>query len=59
MAARGPGGGDAPAPRLPDVEELANEILARKGPAKYTGGLSEDTWEEVSCCGNEYHHVSC
>ena len=49
------GGADVPAPRLPDVEELVDEIVARKGPAKYTDGLSEDTWEEVSCRGVMYY----
>lgn len=33
-------------PRLLDADELIDEILERKGPHKYTDGLSEDNWEE-------------
>ena len=36
------------APRVADFDELVDEVLARKGPSKYTDGLSEDNWEEVS-----------
>lgn len=36
------------ADKLADADELIDEILARKGPAKYTNGLSEENWEEVS-----------
>ena len=42
-AAAGSGG----APKVPDFDELVDEVLARKGRAKYTDGLSEDHWEEV------------
>ena len=35
-------------PKLADFDELVDEVLARKGPSKYTDGLSEDNWEEVS-----------
>lgn len=38
---------DGTAPKVADFDELVDEILAKKGPAKYTGGLSEDNWEEV------------
>lgn len=41
-------GHDGTAPKVADFDELVDEVLARKGPAKYTGGLSEDNWEEVS-----------
>lgn len=34
-------------PKLPDIDELIDEVLAEKGPTKYTGGLSEEKWEEV------------
>lgn len=43
--------------KVADFDELVDEVLAKKGPAKYTGGLSEDHWEEVraklvlhTCC---------
>lgn len=36
-----------PGPQLLDADELIDEILARKGPAKYKDGLTEDNWEEV------------
>ena len=36
------------APRVADFDELVDEVLAKKGPSKYTDGLSEDNWEEVS-----------
>lgn len=35
-------------PRVADFDELVDEVLAEKGPSKYTDGLSEDNWEEVS-----------
>ena len=35
-------------PRVADFDELVDEVLAKKGPSKYTDGLSEDNWEEVS-----------
>jgi len=34
-------------PMLLDPDAVMEEIYARKGPQKYTGGLSEDNWEEV------------
>ena len=34
--------------KLLDVDSLVDEIIAKKGPHKYTDGLSEDNWEEVS-----------
>lgn len=34
-------------PMLLDPDAIMEEIYARKGPQKYTGGLSEDNWEEV------------
>ncbi|CAI8022616.1 Tetratricopeptide repeat protein 4 [Geodia barretti] len=34
------------APRVADFDELVDEVLAKKGPSKYTDGLSEDNWEE-------------
>ena len=34
-------------PKVADFDELVDEVLVKKGPAKYTGGLSEDHWEEV------------
>ena len=47
-------------PKVLDVDKLIDEILATKGPAKYTDGLSEDNWEQVStpacpsCTGGGY-----
>ena len=32
---------------MADVDELIDELLAKKGPAKYADGLSEDNWEKV------------
>ncbi len=34
-------------PKLLDVDELIDEILATKGPATYTDGLTEGNWEQV------------
>ena len=33
--------------KVADFDELVDEVLAKKGPVKYTDGLSEDHWEEV------------
>ena len=33
--------------KVADFDELVDEIIARKGPAKYQDGLSENNWEEV------------
>ena len=41
-------GGGNTAPQLPDMDALLEEVHARKGPRKYTEGLSEDNWEEVT-----------
>ena len=30
-----------------DADDLIDEIIAKKGVHKYTGGLSEENWEEV------------
>ena len=30
-----------------DMDAMIDEIIARKGPYRYTEGLHEDTWEEV------------
>ena len=38
----------AEAPKILDADALIDEIIAKKGPYKYTEGLSEDNWEEVS-----------
>lgn len=35
------------APQLVDAEALIDDIIAKKGPHRYTEGLSEDNWEEV------------
>jgi len=35
-------------PVVLDPDVLFDEIIARKGPHKYTDGLSEDNWENVS-----------
>lgn len=35
-------------PKLLDADTLIDEILAKKGPQKYTGGLSEENWEQAS-----------
>ncbi len=35
-------------PKVLDVDDLIDDILAKKGPQKYTDGLSEDNWEQVS-----------
>ena len=43
--------------KLPDVDELIEEILAEKGPTKYTGGLSEEKWEEVCYHGYCYTYT--
>ena len=32
---------------MASVDELIDEVLVRKGPAKYVDGLSEDNWEKV------------
>ena len=40
--------------QLPDPDAIMEEIFARKGPQKYTRGLSEDNWEEVRR-GNKLH----
>lgn len=34
--------------KILDADDLIDEIIAKKGPHKYTEGLSEDNWEEVS-----------
>ncbi len=34
-------------PKVLDFDELIDDILAKKGPSKYTDGLSEDNWEQV------------
>ena len=34
-------------PQLLDADALIDDIIAKKGPHKYTDGLSEETWEEV------------
>ena len=34
-------------PQLIDPDALLDEIFARKGPQEYSGGLSEENWEEV------------
>lgn len=34
--------------KVADADELIDAILAEKGPVKYTDGLSEDNWEQVS-----------
>lgn len=36
------------APKVADFDELVDEVLAKKGPARYTDGLSEENWENVS-----------
>ena len=36
-----------PPPKVADFDELVDEILAKKGPAEYKDGLSEENWEEV------------
>ena len=33
--------------KVANFDELVDEVLAKKGPVKYTDGLSEDHWEEV------------
>ena len=43
----GASAGNAP-PKVADFDDLVDEILAKKGPAKYTDGLSEENWENVS-----------
>jgi hypothetical protein len=35
-------------PKVLDADALIDEIIARKGPHEFKGGLSEDNWEEVS-----------
>lgn len=35
------------APKLLDADTLIDEILAKKGPQEYKGGLSEENWEQV------------
>lgn len=35
-------------PKLLDADTLIDEILAKKGPQEYKGGLSEDNWEQVN-----------
>lgn len=40
--------GNGKDPKVADFDELVDEVLAKKGPAKYTDGLSEDNWESVS-----------
>ena len=30
-----------------DMDDMIDEILAKKGPQKYQDGLSEDNWEEA------------
>lgn len=37
-------------PQLLVGDTLIDEIIAEKGIHKYADGLSEDKWEEVSCC---------
>jgi hypothetical protein len=36
-----------PPPTIADADELIDEIIAMKGPYKYTDGLNEDNWEDV------------
>ena len=31
-----------------DMDAMIDEIIARKGPYRYTEGLHEDRWEEVN-----------
>lgn len=31
-----------------DMDTVIDEVLAKKGPQKYSEGLSEDNWEEVT-----------
>ena len=48
MAEGGAGqGSGSPRPAMLDADALMDEILAKKGPQKYTQGFSEDNWEEV------------
>ena len=30
-----------------DIDAMIDEVIARKGPHRYTDGLHEDKWEEV------------
>ena len=46
MATAGPSTDKSP--KVADFDELVDEVLAKKGPAKYTDGLSEENWEDVS-----------
>lgn len=46
-------------PRLLDADALIDEIIAKKGPQKYTEGLSEDKWEEVRYQLNNYCGIMC
>lgn len=34
-------------PKLLDADALMDDIIAKKGPQPYKGGLSEDNWEQV------------
>ena len=42
------GVGGVGAAGVADFDQLVDEVLAKKGPATYKDGLSEDNWEEVS-----------
>ena len=33
--------------KMLDADSLIDEIISKKGPHKYTGGLSESNWEQV------------
>ena len=37
----------APGDASLDMDAMIDEIIARKGPHRYTEGLHEDRWEEV------------
>ena len=46
-------------PAVLDSDDLIDEILRTKGPAKYKDGLSEENWEEASIlkyCGVKLLH---
>lgn len=64
MAAEVELGGEEGRPKVLDADVLIDEILAKKGPQKYRGGLSEETWEQViiasctsSCVNVLYYYV--
>ena len=48
MAGAGVGG---EGPKILDADALIDEIIAKKGPHQYKGGLSEDNWEQVHTGG--------